>query len=229
MMMEPYGGAPLTDALIHAGFGLSAVAFLVRDILWLRCLSILANLAMGYAAYRALPDPRWIVVIWAATFIAINVVHSIWLISERHLMRLTEEEKRLKESTFGAVDPVLVRKLLRRGQWRDLKPEDCLVRQGIHLNSMYLIASGQAAVLLGDHVVTQIGPGKFVGEISYLTGDRSTATVVATEPLRCLVWRCSELDKLKKRRPEVVGALQAAIGLDLSAKIASHNVRLAQA
>ena len=86
MMMEPFGGGPLTDALIHAGFGLGAVAFLVRDILWLRCLSILANLAMGYAAYRAAPDPRWIVVIWAATFVTINLVHSIYdLLSLNHV------------------------------------------------------------------------------------------------------------------------------------------------
>ena len=229
MMIEPFGGTPLTEGLIHAGFVLGAIAFLVRDILWLRGLSILANLAMGYAAYRAAPDPRWIVVAWAVVFVAINLVHSIWLITERHLMRLTDEERRLKDSTFGAVDPVLVRKLLRRGQWQDLAPEACLVRQGIHLDRMYLIASGEAAVSLGGRVITRIGPGKFVGEIAFLTGEMSTAMVVATEPLRCLEWRSDELERLKKRRPEVIGALQAAIGLDLSRKIASHNVRLAQA
>ena len=103
------------------------------------------------------------------------------------------------------------------------------MRQGIHLDRMYLIATGEAAVLLGGRVVTRIGPGKFVGEIAFLTGEMSTAMVVATEPLRCLEWRREALDTLKKKRPELVGALQAAIGLDLSAKIASHNVRLAQA
>ena len=58
--------------------------------------------------------------IWAAAFVAINLGHSIWLITERHLLRLTAEERRLKDSAFGAIDPVLVRKLLRRGTWRDL-------------------------------------------------------------------------------------------------------------
>ena len=104
--MEPSNAELVTQMLIHAGFALTAFAFLVRDILWLRLLAILANACVGLAAYQAGAEPRWDIVAWAATFVAINAVHSAWLVYERHIIRLTEEEKPLTETAFQALDPV---------------------------------------------------------------------------------------------------------------------------
>jgi hypothetical protein len=62
--ITPTGGLGLTELLIHAGYILTAAAFLLRDILWLRLLAIAANFCVGLAAYRAGMDPRWVVVAW---------------------------------------------------------------------------------------------------------------------------------------------------------------------
>ncbi len=43
-VMTPTGGIGPTEILIHAGYLLTAAAFLLRDILWLRLLAIAANL-----------------------------------------------------------------------------------------------------------------------------------------------------------------------------------------
>ena len=59
-VMTPTGGFGLTEILIHAGYMLTAAAFLLRDILWLRLLAIAANLCVGLAAYRAGMDPHWV-------------------------------------------------------------------------------------------------------------------------------------------------------------------------
>ena len=69
------------------------------------------------AAYRAGMDPHWVIVAWAALFVAINLGHSCWLIYERYLQRLSAEEQSLYDCCFQALDRVSVRKLLRRGEW----------------------------------------------------------------------------------------------------------------
>lgn len=227
-MMTPTGGVTLTELLIHAGFVLTGVAFLLRDILWLRLLAIAANLAVGLAAYRAGMDPHWIVVAWAAAFVAINLGHSLWLIHERYLQRLSDEERRLYDSCFQALDRVAVRKLLRRGQWGDFAEQACLVRQGVHLERLLLLAEGEAAVLLGGRIVARLEPGKFIGEVSFLSGEPATATVVATSPSRCVAWEKPELERLLQRQPDLLNVFHAAVGKDLAAKVAAHNVTLSQ-
>lgn len=227
-MMTPTGGLGLTDVLIHAGYLLTAAAFLLRDILWLRLVAIAANLSLGLAAYRAGMDPHWPVVIWAALFVVINLGHSCWLIYERYLERLSAEEQALYDRCFQALDRVAARKLMRRGEWMEFAADDCLARQGVHLDRLLLIASGGAAVLLGGRIVARLKPGMFIGEISFLSGEISTAMVVATGPGRCLVWRKSPLEAALARQPTLLNVFHAAVGRDLAAKVANHNVALSQ-
>lgn len=224
--MEPTGGVFLFEALIHAGYILTALAFLVRDILWLRLLAIAANVSMGVAAYGLGGDPRWAVVAWAGAFAAINLGHSAWLIYERHLRRFTEEEKRLRDLAFEALDPVSVRRLLRSGRWVEFDQQKSLILQGVHPADLLLISDGEAAVFLGGRVAQRLKRGKFVGEIGFLSGEPATASVVSATRLRCLSWKAKDLRRFLQRHAEVRSVFHAAVGRDLAEKIAAHNVRL---
>ena len=111
-MMDP-SSDQMTIYLSHGAFFLVAMAFLIRDVLWLRVLAIVANalliaiaLAKGDGALR--PEQYWYILL-----IAINGVHAAILVYERRLMRLTPEEQGLYEATFAAFDRVAVKKLLR--------------------------------------------------------------------------------------------------------------------
>ena len=121
-----------------------------------------------------------------------------------------------------------MRKLLRRAVWTDFAKDDCIARQGVHLERLILIAGGEAAVLLGGRIVARLKAGEFVGEITYLSGEPATATVVVTKALRCAVWHKDDLQNLLDRRPELLTIVHAAIGKDMAAKIASHNLTLSQ-
>ena len=224
--MEPIGGAIPTEALVHASYILTALAFLLRDILWLRFVAMAANLCIAAAAFLAVPGPAWAVAAWASTFFLINLGHSVWLIYERHLRRFTEEEQRLRDAAFQSLDPMNVRRLLRCGRWVEHAKEKSLTLQGVHLEDLVLISEGEAAVCLGGQVIDRLGCGKFVGEIGFLSGEPATATVVAASPLRCLTWKASELRRVLARHPEIRTVFHAAVGKDLAEKIASHNVRL---
>lgn len=225
-MMAPYGGTLLTELLIHAAYFLTAVAFLLRDILWLRLLAIVANLCVGAAALRAGMDPNSVVLLWASALVVINLGHSAWLLRERYLTGFTADEQQLYEAAFKELDPVSVRRLLRHGVWKSFDEKSCLARQGVPLDDLHLIATGQAAVLLGGRIAARLSLGKFIGEISFLSGEPASATIVATAPLTCLTWKKADLERTFKRRPELLEIFHAAVGRDLANKVAAHNVKL---
>ena len=62
-----------------------------------------------------------------------------------------------------------------------------LTRQSAAGREVVILVEGTAEVRHDDEVVNRIGAGEFVGEISLLTGQRRTATVVATSPVHALV------------------------------------------
>ena len=166
--MEPIGGEIPTEALVHAAYILTALAFLLRDILWLRLMAMAGNLCIAAAAFLASPGPAWAVAAWASTFFLINLGHSVWLIYERHLRRFTEEEQRLRDAAFQSLDPTNVRRLLRCGRWVEHPKEKSLTLQGVHLEDLVLISEGEAAVCLAKDDLSAGGgfwtPASAMGE-----------------------------------------------------------------
>ena len=218
------------ETLIHVGFGLSALAFLVRDILWLRLLAITSyTLFVTFQLSRA-GGPIWQVVGWYAVFITINVGHAAYLIYERRLQRLSPEEDGLRRLAFPAVDPVAVRRLFRKGSWVDLPAGEFLTHEGRVARDLFLIYRGGVTVEVGDAPIAHLGPGRFVGEIALLTGSVASATTrVAGEPpghVRCIAWNQRRLRQRLERDDTLRTTLYAAIGADLCGKVADDNVKV---
>jgi hypothetical protein len=66
----------------HLAFGLIAFSFLVKDILYLRIISILASLFSVFYNYTIPSDPMWLAINWNFVFIAVNLYHVAVLIYE---------------------------------------------------------------------------------------------------------------------------------------------------
>lgn len=84
-----------------------------------------------------------------------------------------------------------------------------LTPEGVSSSFLYFILSGDAKVQRGGTVVTQLGPGAFVGEMSLVTG----RTANAVEPLQT-------------RDLAMWTRIQSAIGVDLVAKIRRGDERV---
>jgi cyclic nucleotide-binding protein len=218
-----------TPWYLDAAFVLAASAFLLRDILWLRSLTISANLFLIFGAYFNASGPMWANIYYYLALIAINALHAGWLIYEISLARLTGPESEVYDSAFAELDRVSVRKLLRAGEWLTLPAGDEMAWRGRVAERIFVIAEGEAAVRVGDRMVAALGAGHFVGEISFLSDGPSSADVSAETPLRCLAWRRDALRRLLERDGKLCAVMYAAFGADLSAKLAAHNVTLAEA
>ena len=59
----------------HLAFGLIAFSFLVKDILWLRVMSILASLFSIFYNYTIPAEPMWLAINWNIVFVLVNLYH----------------------------------------------------------------------------------------------------------------------------------------------------------
>jgi hypothetical protein len=204
------------ESLVHVANVLLLASFLVRDILWLRLLNVLAGVA--FIVYFA-AQPVWAPVGWNGLFLLINVVQIWRLFLERRPVRLSAEELALHQLTFRALTPREFSRLLGIGRWADAPAGERLVEQGVVLDRILVLCSGGADVVVGASRVAQLRPGQLVGEMGFLTGAKTSACVVAREPVRYLALPAAALRALFQKHPELRAAMQAVIGSDLVAKL----------
>lgn len=209
----------ILEILGHLSFALVAASFLVKDILWLRILAIVANLAGIVYNWAVVPEPLWLVIGWLMVFICINGAQIVLLYRERGGVRFTEEEKELHASVFRSLTPVEMFKLLRVAAWREVPAGATLAEQGVLPEEVTLLFNGRVAIEADGKKVAEMGDGAFVGEMSYFKKGPATATARTLTPCRCVVWKQDALRALLRRNPSMEIAVHSVLSLDLVRKI----------
>jgi hypothetical protein len=208
----------MTEYWIHGANFLYLASYLVRDILALRVLTVVAGLTL-LPFYIVRPEPIWVAVAWNAVFIGINVVQIQRLLLERRPVRLTHAELTLYRQVFAAMTVRDFVGLLRSGRWEQAPPERCLVEQGKTLSDLFILCSGSVSVKVADQEVATLAAGRFLGEMSYLTREPTSASVWTRESTEYVTWPRQALERLFVSRPEVRAGVQFAIGADLARKL----------
>ncbi|MCC7074464.1 MAG: mechanosensitive ion channel [Deltaproteobacteria bacterium] len=84
---------------------------------------------------------------------------------------------------------------------------EVLTRQGAEAHWLYLLINGDAAVRVAkdgiDTEVARLGPGSFFGEMSLMTGEPRSATVVAQCDIECFRLDAAAFRDLLERRPQL--------------------------
>ena len=83
----------------------------------------------------------------------------------------------------------------------------------------FLIPGKQVAAA----VQSRLKPGQFIGEMSFLSGNRAAADVVTTEPCRVLAWPQPALARLLDKSSGLSFKLRAVLGRDVVAKLRAHG------
>lgn len=203
----------------HLASVLTMLAYLLKDILWLRFLTILSCFA-GIAFNYVVPArPLWTVIYWNILFAVINIVQIAIIIKERTGIRFTDEEKELHETLFKNFAPFEFMKLMRIGRWLEAKHGETLAVEKQPLNAVMLIYNGLVGVETNGVEVARLKDGNFIGEVSFIAGGTATATVKALMPTRYIAWPKEEINQLLNRNPSMRFAMQAMLSTDLTKKL----------
>ena len=199
----------------HLAFGLIAFSFLVKDILYLRILSILASLFSVLYNFYIPVEPMWLAINWNIIFVLVNIYHIAVIIYEKRPVKMSTKEKELYETMFRGLSPVEFLKITKIAQWKKFKSPLPIIQQGKPVNDLILIYNGVVDILVNDNKVAELKDGQFVGEMSFLTEKSATATCIVKHDTECLVWKQPEFKELLKRNPSLYYTIQSLLSNQL--------------
>lgn len=221
-----------TSVLVFANL-LYVVCYVIRDVLWLRILAVAAMLTMilyyvwGMRTEDGSAIIQWGCLVWQFVFIGINVYWIVRIFQERRPPDMTPDQKRLYEMVFkDACTPNNMLKLLAQADWQEAEVGDRLIRCNTDLNELLLIHQGIANVEVNGEHVAELRPGDLVGEMSFLTRNKTVADVTSKSPLKYLSWKREALRPLFDSNLELKSAIYQIIGRDLVEKLATSTTKV---
>ena len=199
----------------HLAFGLIAFSFLVKDILWLRVVSILASLFSVLYNFYIPAHPMWLAINWNIVFVLVNLYHIAVIIYEKRPIKMAPKDKELYETLFRDLSPVEYLKISKVAQWKVFKSGETIIRQTHLVPDLILIYNGTVDVAVDGAKVAELKDGQFVGEMSFLTEKSATATCIVKHDAECLVWKQKEFKDLLKRNPSLYYTIQSLLSNQL--------------
>jgi CRP-like cAMP-binding protein len=155
---------------------------------------------------------------WNVGFVAINTVWVIVILRQRRAVTLTPELNRLQQRYFAALSPPEFLRFWRQGHHQTIDAGMSLAQLGTVPESLYFLLSGRVTVRLHPGE-SSLPAGHFVGEISLLTGDPSSADVSADGTVKAVVWPAADLRAIKGSDALLWTKIQSVLGHDLAEKL----------
>ncbi|MBS2018053.1 MAG: cyclic nucleotide-binding domain-containing protein [Deltaproteobacteria bacterium] len=208
----------MTTYLLHIANAIYLLAFMVKDMMWLRILSITGG-TFAIATYALRSPPMYDAAGWDALFVAINMVQIARLLAERRPITLDANEQRLYELVFRSLRQRDYKKLVALGRWETFDAGETVVEKGKPLTTVRVVVTGHAEVTDEGRAICRLASGQFVGEMAYLSAEPPTTAVVATEPVTFLTWPSDKLREYLGEEQELRAEVHTIIGADLVAKL----------
>ena len=155
-------------------------------------------------------------------------------VSEASRQRDHEQQLRARERALRCVDflDVLPGELHRRlAELTELRIYDAgehVIRQGQGREELFIVERGEVVVLLHPSdrhqvEIATLGPGKFFGEMSLMTGELRTATVRATDECELLVVGKAAFQQILQAAPEIAERISEVLA-ERQATLGDHAV-----
>lgn len=205
----------MTQFLVNLGYILMLLAMLVRDILWLRAILISAQLSLF--SYCILIE-NYTVAFWNFLFFVINGIQVVRLVRERRPIDLPPEITDLYDNIFSSMRRREFLNLWHMGSIKDAENEQLIAANRVQ-KKLFLILSGKIRVEKNGDLITKLGRGSFLAEMSFLTGNPATADAFADGKVCYIFWEQQKLNDLQKINSDLFIKLQNILEKDLSEKV----------
>jgi hypothetical protein len=196
------------------------MAFLTRKMLYLRILAIVSSIfAIIYFSIVA-TDPLWVPIGWKGAMIVANIMGIIYIIYQHREIQFRPEEKKLYKAVFATLAPLQFKKLLDIGVFTDVEEGEHIVHKNTKIEELILLSSGKVKIISEGKLLNYCESGAFIGEMSFLTNNPTTADVIAIEPTRYLKWMKKDFQRLLQKDRKLKTSLHNIFNVDLLKKLA---------
>jgi len=206
--------------LLNCAYIIVLTAYMAKKMVWLRLLTITGNiLVLPYFLFFIEP-PLWNSIGWACIYISINLVMLFYLYLESRPIELSDLEQNIYNMTFKSLEPRVFKKLIDHGSFEELQPDVSLVTRDSELDSLMYVVEGEAEVVLRHGEELIIPTGGFIGEQSYITGEKTSADVkTGKEAAKIIRWNSEALRKHLKGKEALKDNLDLIFTADLIHKL----------
>jgi len=196
---------------------LVAISFAVKEMFWLRVLSILASVCGIIFNTYAFPTPLWFAINWNLLFMAINFAHIALLVRDRLSVQFTPEEDFLASSFFKRLTRVEAMKLFRLGKWESYAGDEIVHDSGKTAGKVMLLCHGQVEVLRGGQALRKLHSPYIIGGSALVMKQREHAeSVVARSDARAMAWDVEALHALFAKEPSIKSHLEDLFVIQLT-------------
>jgi hypothetical protein len=193
-------------------------AYWVKDILWLRLLSIVGSLLV-IPFYLLQREPLWTPIAWSCVFISVHAVRTWGIVKARRPVAFTADERLLYDKTFNTLSPQQFKRLLAIGEWQDLERGYVLHSTGDPPDSLEAIVRGELEARRHGRMLGHARPGDLAGLASVLSGSPELYDATVTQPARVIRWRRADLQKFAGADESLTSALRKIAAAALADKI----------
>ena len=208
------------DWLSAFSYGLIALSYAMRDIKWLRIITVAACTFDIFIYYYIRPgQPMWVQMVMSILFIAINGYQLYVLWKESQESNFEDEPRRLYVSVFNLLTPGEFKRLLKLGSFETLQAGDKLLIKDTHAEAISVVIKGTLDVKVGHNALSKIGVGGFAGEMSYFTGRAPSVNVTAAVTTRIFRIGLARFEHLRGEHPEMHMKLIGILARDVAEKL----------
>ncbi len=193
-------------------------AYLVKDILWLRILSIAGSVVIIPYYYIQI-EPLWAPIAWTIAYMVIHGVRTWGIIQERRPVDFLPDEDKLYKSTFPNLSAHQFKKILTLGKWADLDGGRKVLTEGNPAETLTAVLTGEIEARKGGRLLGTYDPGDFVGLGCIMADAPEFCDAIVTRPARVMRWNFSELKSIMDSDQDLAFALRKTAGSALAAKL----------
>lgn len=208
----------------HGAYLLLIFSMMMRDMMWLRIIALCSGAAQFVFDAYLIDNP--IGAFWDALLVLVNLVQLSIMAYHARMTVLSPEEKEFRKTVLPALSKGDARKLLNLGLWINGEAGTELTHQGQSVERLIYLMDGEAEVHADGHPVAMCRDHSFIGEMTALTAEPATASVVLSKPSRYLSIDAERLRKLSRTNVHVRQALEAAFSKNMREKLVVSNQQL---
>jgi CRP-like cAMP-binding protein len=166
---------------------------------------------------------------WWGLLLAASLIALAHRLFANTRVRFTAEEEKMLAGVLSTLPRNRARHLLDQGFWLSGREGDVLTREDEKVSHLFYLSDGEARVMSHGRQVAVCRSGDLIGEVTVLSGDRASATVILDGPAR--FW-CAPADVLRpylEAHDDVRRAIETGFTASLRAKLRASNERIAAA